>query len=113
MGIELPPELAAVAARVGVSWPQADEDKMRQSAQAWRDAGTKLTNLTRDADHTARTALNAVHGQTGHAARRHWSGFVQPDTGHLTAAAKGCHDAADRLDHGADQVGAAKVEIGR
>jgi hypothetical protein len=111
MGIELPPELASVAAKVGVSWPQADEDKMRQSATAWRDAGTRLTHLTKDADHTARTALNAVHGDTGDAARKHWSTFVQPDTGHLTGAAKGCHAAADRLDHGANQVGAAKVEI--
>ncbi|MFL6145774.1 MAG: hypothetical protein ACJ72N_28405, partial [Labedaea sp.] len=113
MGIQLPPELADVAARAGVVWPEADEDKLRASARAWRDAGTKLDGLTRDADHTARTALNAVHGETGDAARRHWSTFVQPDTGHLTATARGCTAAADRLDHAANQVGAAKVEIVR
>src|SRR5690349_5978184 len=113
MGIQLPPELADVAAQAGVQWPEADEDRLRQQAQAWRDAGTKLTNLTRDADHSASTTLHAVSGPTADAARRHWSTFVAPDTGHLTATAHGCHAAADRLDHAAQQVGTAKVEIVR
>src|SRR5689334_12915940 len=113
MGIQLPPELADVAARTGVRWPEADEDKLRQSAQAWRDAGTKLGTLTTDADHTARPALGAVHGHTGDAARRHWAAFVHPDHGHLTRATRGCHAAADRLDHAATQVSAAKLEIVR
>jgi hypothetical protein len=113
MGMQLPPELADVAADAGVKWPEADEDKMRGTAQAWRDAGTKLTTLTTDADHAAQGALNSVTGSTGEAARRHWSTFVAPDTGHLTASAHGCNTAANRLDHAADQVGAAKVEIVR
>jgi nicrotizing toxin Mtb-like protein len=113
MGIQLPPELSAVAAQAGVRWPQADEDQLRAQATAWRDAGGKLTNLTRDADHTASGTLHAVSGTTGDAAHRHWSTFVHPDTGHLTATARGCTSAADRLDHAANQVGAAKVEIVR
>lgn len=113
MGIQLPPELAGVAAQAGVKWPEADEDLLRQQAQAWRDAGTKLTNLTRDADHSASHTLHAVSGNVGEGARRHWSTFVAPDTGHLTATAHGCHAAADRLDHAAQQVGSAKVEIVR
>src|SRR6266498_440743 len=113
MGIQLPPELAPVAAQAGVTWPEADEDQLRAQATAWRDAGTKLTNLTRDADSHASTALHSVSGNTGDAARRHWSTFVHPDTGHLTGTARGCHAAADRLDHAATQVGAAKVEIVR
>jgi hypothetical protein len=113
MGIQLPPELADVAAEAGVSWPEADEDRMRTAAAAWRDAGTRLTTLTRDADHAAQGALNAVTGDAGNAARRHWSTFVAPDTGHLTASAHGCNVAANRLEHAADQVGAAKVEIVR
>jgi hypothetical protein len=113
MGIELPQELAGVAAKAGVNWPEADEDKMKAAAQAWRDAGSKISTLAGNADHTARGALEAVHGEAANAANRHWSGFVQPDSGHLTVAARGCADAADRLDHAADQVGAAKVEIVR
>ena len=111
MGIELPGELADVAAQAGIQWPQADEEAMRSSAQAWRQAGTKITALAKDADGTANQALSAVSGTTGVAAGKHWQTFVAPDTGHLTSTAKGCTDAADRLDHAADQVGAAKVQI--
>jgi nicrotizing toxin Mtb-like protein len=111
MGIELPGELADVAGQAGVSWPQADETAMRASATAWRQAGAKITAVAKDADGTASKALTAVTGDAGNAARQHWQTFVAPDTGHLTSAAKGCADAADRLDHAADQVGAAKVRI--
>ncbi len=111
MGIELPAELADVAARAGVRWPQADEEAMRSTAQAWRQAGAQLTSLTKDADGSAGQALSAVSGSTGTAAHQHWQTFVAPDTGHLTSTASGCTEAADRLDHAADEVGAAKVRI--
>ncbi|GAA3843247.1 hypothetical protein GCM10022243_07140 [Saccharothrix violaceirubra] len=112
MGIELPPELADVAARTGVAWPRADEDKMRAAATAWREAGTKLTALAGESDGSATTALRGLTGETGDAARRHWNTFVAPD-GSLTRTARGCTAAADRLDHAARQIGAAKVEIVR
>jgi hypothetical protein len=111
MGIELPAELADVATAAGVRWPRADEDAMRTSATAWRQAGTATSALAADADGTANQALSAVRGTAGSAAQQHWHTFVAPDTGHLTSTAKGCLDAADRLDHAADQVGAAKVRI--
>jgi hypothetical protein len=113
MGIELPAELADVAASAGVRWPRADETAMRASARAWRTAGGKVAALAKEADGTAHHALSAVRGDTGTAAQQHWNTFVAPDTGHLTSTAKGCTDAADRLDHAADQVGAAKVQIVR
>ncbi|MET0132604.1 MAG: TNT domain-containing protein [Kibdelosporangium sp.] len=113
MGIELPLELADVAARTGVKWPEADEDKMRETAQAWRDTGEKVTRLISDADATARTALGTTEGAGADAARTHWGKYVQPDTGHLTSVAKGCHNAADQLDHAAHQVGEAKLAIVR
>ncbi len=113
MGIELPPELADVAARAGVAWPEADEDAMARSAQAWRDAATSMSTLTTDADTTARAALATVRSGAGDAAAQEWSSFVAPDTGHLTATVRGLTDAADRLEHAAEQVGTAKVEIVR
>lgn len=113
MGIELPGELADVAAKAGVQWPKADEVAMKASADAWRQAATRMAALSTDADGTANKALSAVRGQTGTAASAHWHTFVAPDGGHLTAAVQGCHAAADRLDHAAEQVGAAKVEIVR
>jgi hypothetical protein len=113
MGIELPPELADVAAATGLSWPQADEDKLREQASAWRAAHEKLTALAADADSTAGAATDALTGPSGDAARKMWSEFVHPDHGKLTLAARGAGEAADRLTHAADQVGAAKVEMVR
>ncbi|HWO58712.1 MAG TPA: hypothetical protein VNO31_01555, partial [Umezawaea sp.] len=110
MGIQLPPELVEVAAKAGVTWPEADEDKMRESATAWRDAGNRVTGLAGDSDGSATKTLTGLTGATGDAARTHWNGVVAPD-GDLNTAAKGCHAAADRLEHGADQIGAAKVEL--
>jgi hypothetical protein len=111
MGIELPPELADVAAQTGVQWPEADEDKMRETAQAWRDTGTKITALISDADGTARSALATTEGESADAARKHWGTYVQPDTGKLTSMARGCTKAADQLDHAATQVADAKLAI--
>jgi hypothetical protein len=85
---------------------------MRTSATAWREAGDRITGLAGDSDGSATKALTGVTGATGDAARKHWNGLVAPD-GDLSSAAKGCHAAADRLEHGADQVGAAKVELVR
>jgi hypothetical protein len=113
MGLQLPGELAAVAEKAGVRWPEADEDAMRRSAQAWREAGRKLESVTGDADGAAKDALSSVSGSAGDAARQHWDRFVEPDSGHLSNAVRGCTAAADRLDHAAAQVGAAKTEIVR
>jgi hypothetical protein len=111
MGIELPSELAGVAASAGVQWPQADEDKMRATASAWRQAGQSLTGVSADADSSAGKALAGVHGDTADAAKQHWNGFIEPDSGKLTATVQGCNSAADQLEHAADQVGEAKVQI--
>ncbi|HJQ45371.1 MAG TPA: hypothetical protein VJ870_03460, partial [Amycolatopsis sp.] len=113
MGIELPAELADVAAATGLSWPQADEDKLRQQAGAWREAQGKLTALAGEADQSVNGALAALTGPSAGAASKKWAGFVHPDSGHLTAAAGGAGEAADRLDHAAEQVGQAKVEMVR
>ncbi|MEU7528893.1 TNT domain-containing protein [Saccharothrix sp. NPDC042600] len=112
MGIELPAELAEVAAKAGVTWPQADEDALRSSAGAWREAGTRLSALAGESDGAASRALAGLTGETGDAARRHWTKFTGPD-GKLDEAVRGCNAAADRLDHAAQQVGAAKVELVR
>ncbi|MBB5155118.1 glycohydrolase toxin TNT-related protein [Saccharopolyspora phatthalungensis] len=112
MGIELPAELRDVAARAGAKWPEADEDKMRESASAWREAAKSIDALAGAADGTAQGALDAFDGQAAQAARRDWNKFVADD-GMLPSSAKQCRAAADRLDHAAEQVGAAKVQLVR
>ncbi|MDA3631169.1 hypothetical protein OU415_37485, partial [Saccharopolyspora sp. WRP15-2] len=112
MGIELPAELRDVAARAGAQWPEADEDKMRESAMAWRDAAKSMDGLAGNADSVAQGALRAFDGEAAQAASREWDGFVA-DGGALPASVKQCNAAADRLDHAAEQVGAAKVQMVR
>ncbi|MFC6089464.1 TNT domain-containing protein [Saccharothrix lopnurensis] len=112
MGIELPAELVEVAAKAGVAWPRADEDAMRASATAWREAGTRLAALAGESDGAATRALGSMSGATGDAARGHWNAFTAPD-GALNSAVRGCRSAADRLDHAAEQIGAAKAELVR
>ncbi|WP_267283901.1 WXG100-like domain-containing protein [Amycolatopsis thermoflava] len=113
MGIELPRELAALAAETGLSWPDADEDRLREQASAWRDAHRELTALAAEADQQAGTAVAALSRDAGEAAGQAWSAFVDPENGHLTVAARGAAEAADRLENAAEQVGAAKVELVR
>ncbi|HEY0641505.1 MAG TPA: hypothetical protein VGD67_28075, partial [Pseudonocardiaceae bacterium] len=110
MGMQLPAELADVAEAAGVRWPQADETAMAGSAAAWRRAGTELTTLAGDADADARGVFAAFEGPAADAARRHWNGYVRED-GRLPTAVRQCTEAADRLDHAAEQVAAAKTEI--
>lgn len=113
MGIELPSELADIAARTGLRWPEADEDAMRSQAGAWREAERKLTTLASDADTAAGSAIGALSGETAESAGRMWATYVDGDSGHLTGAATGAGQAAERLERAADQVGAAKVEMVR
>nr|WP_246300556.1 TNT domain-containing protein [Actinopolyspora biskrensis] len=113
MGIELPAELRDVARRTGTHWPEADEDAMRAAARAWRDAADSVGGLARASDASAQRALVAVEGETGRAARREWDGFIDPESGHLPVCVRECTAAADRLEHAAAQVGAAKVRIVR
>ncbi|MGJ7908811.1 glycohydrolase toxin TNT-related protein [Actinopolyspora sp. H202] len=113
MGIELPVELRGVAERTGTHWPEADEDAMRRAAAAWRRAAESLDRLAAASDASAGGALAAIEGETARAASGHWQEFVEPDTGRLPGSARDCAAAADRLDHAADQVGAAKVRIVR
>lgn len=113
MGIELPAELADVAARTGLTWPEADEDLLREQAEAWRTAATRLATLAADADTSADGALRVISGEAGDAARAMWARYVDPADGSLTVAARGAREAAERLGHAADRVADAKVEMVR
>jgi hypothetical protein len=111
VGIELPAELAGIARRVGAHWPEADEDAMQKQADAWREAARGLRSLASEADATAAAAVASMTGEAAEQAARAWSEFVAPDAGLLTGTARAAEQAADRLEHAARQVGAAKVEI--
>lgn len=113
MGVELPAELAGIADATGVSWPEADEDALREQAEAWRKAARELTSLAGEADTCAERALAAMSGPAAETARQRWATLADADSGSLAEAARNATLAADRLDNAAEQVGRAKVEIVR
>ncbi|SFQ21336.1 Protein of unknown function [Amycolatopsis arida] len=111
MGVELPAELAEIAAAVGLRWPRADEDAMRAQAEAWREARRRLEVLAEDADRVG--VLDAMSGPAGEAARTRWAELADPDRGAVADLARAADAAAARLAAAAEQVGAAKVEMVR
>jgi hypothetical protein len=113
VGIDLPAELSAIAVATGLTWPQADEDALRAQAAAWRLAQERLTALAADADTVAASALTAMTGTAAEAARLRWADVTDPDEGALGCAVRGADQAADRLEHAAEQVSNAKVELVR
>ncbi|EIE97606.1 TNT domain-containing protein [Saccharomonospora glauca] len=113
MGIELPAELAAVARAIGVSWPEADEDALREQAESWRRAARELTTLAGDADACAVGALKALSGAVAETVRQRWASLGDADSGLLAEVTRGATQAADRLEHAAEQVSKAKVELVR
>jgi hypothetical protein len=113
VGIDLPAELSAIAAATGLAWPKADEDALRAQAAAWRLAQERLTALAADADTVAASALAAMTGTAAEAARLRWADVTDPDEGALGCAVRGAGQAADRLEHAAEQVSNAKVELVR
>ncbi|APU17370.1 TNT domain-containing protein [Actinoalloteichus fjordicus] len=112
MGIKLPEELADVAQRAGVHWPEADEDHMRSLAEAWRAAAAEVRDSRTDAHSFVQGAFESYEGDAADAAREHWELFVA-DEGRFASIVRGCEEAAGQLEFAADQIAATKVEIVR
>jgi uncharacterized protein YukE len=86
MSVILDPKLVFVLNLIGFNWPQADEDKLRESARHWREYASQLEHVIADTNRTL-TQVRADHtGESIDALEQHWQQFGQ----HLTQA----HDAA-------------------
>src|SRR5258708_16761811 len=48
MSVMLPGDLVFVLNLIGFNWPTADEDKLRQSAQHWREYAPELEHVIAD-----------------------------------------------------------------
>src|SRR5437879_12757709 len=49
----LPGELAWVLDLLGFNWPQADEDRLMEAAQHWKDFASELGHIRQDAERVA------------------------------------------------------------
>jgi nucleic acid/nucleotide deaminase of polymorphic system toxin len=94
MSVMLDPKLVFVLNLIGFNWPQADEDKLRESARHWREYASQLEHVIADTNRTL-TQVRADHsGESIDALEQHWRQFGV----HLTQAHEAAGVVAEVLD---------------
>jgi hypothetical protein len=86
--IELPVELTEPLGWVGLTWPQADEDRLHADGLAWIEHGTRLRRHLAEADAAARRVWMENEGASVEAFEQWWNGPEGPGR-RLTDAATG------------------------
>jgi DNase/tRNase domain of colicin-like bacteriocin len=86
MSVMLDPKLVFVLNLIGFNWPQADEDKLRESARHWREYASELEHVMADTNRTLAQVRADHSGDSIDALEQHWRQFGE----HLRQA----HDAA-------------------
>lgn len=115
MSITLPDWLVPVLDIIGFTWPAADEEKLREAANAWRD----FANATDDVRAAAAGVVTKVaqdnYGTDIDALGDYWREFDR-DGGHLPETAQAARQVADVLETFATLVevakGATLVQLG-
>ncbi|MEV0094342.1 PE-PGRS family protein [Streptomyces sp. NPDC050738] len=76
MSLTLPDEVAWVLGLLGYEWPEADEDKIVQTADAWRAFGAEVARLE-EAGMTAAGAIRAANsGDASEAFEKEWQKYA-------------------------------------
>ncbi|MBG0560961.1 WXG100-like domain-containing protein [Actinoplanes aureus] len=86
MTIELPAELTEPLGWVGLTWPQADEDRLYADGRAWIEHGARLRVHASEADAAARRVWMENEGASVEAFEQWWNGPDGPGR-HLEDAA--------------------------
>lgn len=94
---------------VGSDWPDADETSMQRLAVAWSEAASSLNDVADDGDHTARTVLAGISGDTAEAIAARWA-TVGPQ-GAIGEISQLCQALGQSLDGAAEDVRTAKLTI--
>ena len=74
MSLTVPDDLTWVLNLLGFMWPEADEDKLRACAQAWRAFGTEVTRINQDAGLVAAQVTADNSSESIDAFERYWHG---------------------------------------
>ena len=110
MSLTLPSELAWVLNMLGFMWPEADEDKLRTSAQAWRDFGAELVRVNQNARLVAVQVSTENSADSIDSFDRFWHG-VGGRGGDFDRAKEAADHMATALDLTAGLVEGVKVAI--
>lgn len=110
MSLTLPDDLTWVLNLLGFMWPEADEDKLRATAQAWRDFGVDVTRINQDARLAAAQVTGDNSGQSIDAFARYWHG-VGGSGGDFDRAKEAADHMATALDGMAMLVEGVKIAV--
>lgn len=110
MSISLPDEVAWVLNLLGFMWPEADEDKLRAAAQAWRDFGAEVVRINHDTRLVAAQVASENRGAQIDAFETYWHG-VGGSGGDFAHAKEAADHMATALDGMALLVEGVKVAV--
>lgn len=73
MGLELPGWLTEPLGWIGLTWPEADEDKLFEAGQQWVSFGSRLQTIARNANQAAGTVWTDNAGDPVEAFQHWWT----------------------------------------
>ncbi|MGW5481648.1 DNA/RNA non-specific endonuclease [Streptomyces sp. NPDC004008] len=95
----------------GMWWPAADEDGLRDAAQAWRSFADDVDDIQAAANKAARALIEDNKGESIDAFDRFWRRYYDGGRGWLKDLADAARDMAKALDSYADAVHGAKKHL--
>ncbi|MFJ1705053.1 toxin glutamine deamidase domain-containing protein [Kitasatospora sp. NPDC088346] len=107
----LPDSVEWVLEMLGFDWPKADEDKLRECAQVWRDFADQVDELNYRALNAANTVRSANSGDSVDAFGRAFDKFSTGGDGYLADAATAARLIATTFDAAAVIVITCKIAV--
>ncbi|MCM2579844.1 WXG100-like domain-containing protein [Streptomyces meridianus] len=111
MSLTLPGELVWVLDLLGYNWPEADEEKLHEVAQTWRDFATTISELEYRAVTASNEVVAANSGEAIEAFTETWNEFGGGSGGHLQDAQTAALAIAFAFDAAAVAVLAGKIAV--
>lgn len=107
MSVMLPGDLVFVLNLIGFNWPAADEDKLRQSAQHWREYASELEHVMADTSRILERVRSDNSSESIDALEQHWRDFGE----HLSRGHDAAGTVAEVLDEFALVVEGLKLKV--
>lgn len=96
---------------VGQEWPQANEDSLRNCAQAWTDALRQLIAISEGGNAAAQNVGYSVQSISSDQFDKYWKHYTDGDNSAIGQLAQQCEGIASMLLAQAEQVEATKLSI--
>ncbi|SFS93126.1 toxin glutamine deamidase domain-containing protein [Saccharopolyspora flava] len=99
MGLEIPDEVKwLLPIVVGESWPEGDEDKLRELSEAWKQAAQALPGAMDAGNAAAREVLASWEGEAAQKFDETWKKFTSGDGAVFSSLEESCNGLAEACD---------------